>query len=213
MKGESSIITAKKTIEFLKSSFTPYNSLDLVLKLSALRLLPQNAEKTVRLDLLLHTASSLLNFRAPRITDNKMRTIINHKFVSESFFRFQEDPGTNIFCEELSFYGGGYRVFPGINSSIIYQLKNTFYALFQNNKQLLPQENLEEIEKLIMFVLSISEAIADRSGIERYVDTIYTKDIYMPSQKQLFELGLCNLFKENELNQLGEEIKLPFSIL
>ncbi|HMN49453.1 MAG TPA: hypothetical protein PKD67_09970 [Ignavibacteriaceae bacterium] len=206
-------IKPKETIEFLTNAFLPYNTIDLIIKLSALRLLPANGENTIRLDLLLHVASSLSNFNGPKITRKKLFSLINSRIVKESFFKQQEDPSTNIFCEELSFYGGGYRVFPGCYSNITYQLKNTFYALFKNGEHNLSEELRKELESSILFILNLSEAIALRADINRNVDVKYSNEIFIPSEKELFNLMLCNIYKDSELQALANDFNINFNSL
>jgi hypothetical protein len=203
----------KETIEFLKNSFSPFNTIDLILKLSALRLLPENGEKVIRLDLFLHVASSLSNFNDKKITNNKLFSILNSKKVTESFFKQQEDPNTSIFCEELSFYGGGYRVFPGCYSDITYHLKNTFYAISEKGSSFLSEELKRELESNIMFVLSLSEAIAVRADIKRNTDIKYSKDIFIPNERKLLDLSLSLIYKHNELEALANDIDISIDNL
>jgi len=203
-------ITPEETIEFLKNNFLPYNTADLILKLSALRLLPENGEKAIRLDLFLHVASSLSNFNEKKITRTKLFSILNSYKVKESFFKHQEDPSTSIFCEEISFYGGGYRVFPGCYSAITYQLKNTFYAISENRNSFLSDELKRELETYVMFVLNLSEAIAVRADIKRNTDIKYSKNIFIPDERKLSELSLSLIYKQSELETLANEIGIHF---
>lgn len=203
-------ITPEETIEFLKNSFSPYNVADLILKLSALRLLPENGEKVIRLDLFLHVASSLTNSSVKKITRDKLFSILNCTRVTESFFKLQEDPSTSIFCEEISFYGGGYRVFPGYYSAITYQLKNTFYAISENRNSFLSNELKRELVTYVMFVLNLSEAIAIRADIKRNTDIKYSKNIFIPDERKLSDLSLSLIYKQSELEALANEIGVHF---
>jgi hypothetical protein len=203
-------ITPEETIEFLKNGFSPYNVADLILKLSALRLLPENGEKVIRLDLFLHVASSLTNSSVKKITRDKLFSILNSTRVTESFFKFQEDPSTSIFCEEISFYGGGYRVFPGYYSAITYQLKNTFYAISENRNSFLSDELKRELVTYVMFVLNLSEAIAIRADIKRNTDIKHSKKIFIPDERKLSDLSLSLIYKQSELEALANEIGIHF---
>jgi len=41
-----------------------------------------------------------------------------------------EDPFDSVFCEEMSFHGGSYRVLPGINEHATFILKRILESLF-----------------------------------------------------------------------------------
>lgn len=198
--------SSQDTIDYLKTAFSPYNTVDIILKLSALRLLPENGEKTVRLDLLLHVAVSLKNLSGPLISRKKLNDIINSKTIRESFFKHQEDPSTNLFCEEISFYNGGYRVFPGCYSNIAFQIKNTLGALFKVQQEYLPEEIKNNFANSALFVLNISEAIAAKADIPRNTDLKYSKDIVVPNEESLTKLSFSNFFKDKELDALANEL-------
>jgi len=196
----------RDTIDYLKTAFSPFNTIDLILKLSALRLLPENGEKAIRLDLLLHVAVSLKNLSGPRISRKKLNDIINSKIIKESFFKHQEDPSTNLFCEEISFYNGGYRVFPGCYSDITFQIKNTLGALFRVQQEYLSEEIKNELANSILFVLNISEVIALKADIKRNTDVKHSEDIVIPNEEKLLKLSFSNSFQDTELDALANDL-------
>jgi hypothetical protein len=138
----------------------------------------------------------------PKIKEKKLKEIGNSSLI-ESYIAFSADPPTQCFCEEITFWGGGYRVFPGVYPSIVFNLKHLLKCLFLSSHSFLSEELHHEFLSSALFILNISEEIARRAKIIRYSDFFYKTSLYVPPAKELEELARVVLFSEKELEEVA----------
>jgi hypothetical protein len=190
----------------IKKQLSLFDSFDLICKLAALRLLPQNGNRILRLDLLQHSASSIELHTGPKIKRKRLKEIGNSSFI-EACIAGSEDPPSQCLCEEITFWGGGYRIFPGIYPSIVFNLKHLLKCLFLSSRPFLSEKLRHEFLSSALFILNISEEIARRAKINRYSDSLYGANLYVPPEKELEELAKVVLFLEAELEEVAVKCK------
>ncbi len=112
----------------LDAAVSGFNRIDLLSAVAGLQLLPENAERIVRLVALAYRVACGQSNRSRRIAPRSLRSLCN-SFVLGTIAH-AEDPFDSVFCEEMSFHGGAYRVLPGINEHATFILKRILESLF-----------------------------------------------------------------------------------
>ncbi|MFH0990415.1 MAG: hypothetical protein V1799_10420 [bacterium] len=103
----------KHTIKVLKGEIEGYNTVDLLCKLAALRIHTENSDHVVRIDALCNLAAANVENDQPEISPAELDELVNGNEIADSYFTRAEDPSKQPLCEEIVFFGGGYRIFPG----------------------------------------------------------------------------------------------------
>jgi hypothetical protein len=154
----------------LRDSLEVFSSADLLAVAGGLQLLPDNAERSLRLEAFAHTCAALpLSNSLPKISIPRLRQLLN-QHVSLSSIAHGEDPYPGAFVEEVSFYGGSYPVFPGLTSGVTYVFKRLCQCLFGRPHPY--SSAAREAYALIRGTLMISREIATRAGLERTVEPV-----------------------------------------
>lgn len=193
---------------YLSSKFSKYNTVDLLSKISTLRLLPQNGDHQIRLDAFLHAATVNNNNDNRYIKRSEMIRIINSPKVKHSYITHAEDPRTQLLCEEIAFFGGGYRIFPGIYDSIVFNFTHLLKSLFQPKTPFLPKDISNELMGIAKFILEMNESIASRAKIKRNTDISFYKEIYIPPTNQLEIFSSFIKFTYDEIKNLIERCNI-----
>ncbi len=192
-------------LKYLETSFTPYDSIDLISKLSSLKYFPQNGDHTIRLDAFLHVASSINQKHGRKITRGELNRIINSPKIRKSHITMAEDPRTQLLCEEISFFGGGFRIFPGIYDSIVFNITHTLKAIFLPYNKYISKELFIELSSIARFILELSELLATRLNIKRNTATTYYLDIFIPAREILETSSEALKITQNEFSSLLEK--------
>jgi hypothetical protein len=98
---------------------------DLIAALAGLQLVPQNADRLLRLEGGVQTVASLDGVPARRVTRSELDA-----WLAATPFAVGEDPFNNSFVEELPFVGGSYRVLPGLMDGSAYLVRRLAAAIF-----------------------------------------------------------------------------------
>ena len=186
-------------LKFLSSEFSKFNTVDLISKISSLRLLPQNGDHQIRLDAFLHAAATNQNDGNKNVNRGELNKIINSSKVKNSYITHAEDPRTQLLCEEISFFGGGYRIFPGVYNSIVFNFNHLLKSLFLTKNKFLDKKLLNELNGLSKFILEINESIAARAKIKRNTDISFYGEIFIPPINQLKKIAEYVKFSFDEL--------------
>jgi hypothetical protein len=210
--------TKEQTLyEEIRAQLEPFDRLDLISKLAGLRLHPKNGGRSLRLDFLLHIAASMNHKEGKKIKRKSMEAIGNSKLIKEEI-ALNEDPMSELFCDEIGFIGGGYRVFPGPTPSLVFNFKTLLKTLFSQSNNNFPTHLKHELKSQTLFVLNVSEKIADRIDIKRYTGSEDIGTLFVPFEKELELLGKATVFHHEELYKIAlscktdmEEIKWLFS--
>jgi hypothetical protein len=98
----------------------PYDPVDLLAAAGGLQLLPANAHRTVRLEVLAHIAASLADDeeRRPHASAHRLNQWCNTGVLGQGWASAQEDPLDNPFLEAVPFFGScAVCVVPGSSSA------------------------------------------------------------------------------------------------
>src|ERR1017187_23819 len=99
-------------IAALEAAASDFDRADLLAAIAGLQLMPENAERIVRLEALAYIVASGKSKRSRRIAPHILTRLCNCEALRS--IAHAEDPFDSVFCEEILFHGGSYRVLPGI---------------------------------------------------------------------------------------------------
>ena len=193
----------------LYNDLSPYNSKDLQCKASALQLLPENASKIIRLEALSYCIACLpYDPSKPEITQHKFKSLINKHLSENSPIAMQEDPCENLMTESLSFIGGSYIVFPGIDENITAIMRSIAGALFFYQPPIANDSLLYKLKQIYAFILKISDKIAARLNLSRNMtsNSLPRGKICFPPSQSMDRLKKAVLFTESEISEILEEV-------
>jgi hypothetical protein len=168
----------------LRSKLEPFDPVDLLATAGALGLLPENAERALRLQAFAQVVASLqIRENLPRISGSRLRQFLSGPELTG--LASGEDPFPNAFVEEVPFFGGSYAVFPGTDSSAGYTFRMLSRAIFRD--ETLSRSLGPHVYSLIVGVLTLSKAIAARAGLHRGTAPVSTssRSIILPGSDRL----------------------------
>jgi hypothetical protein len=106
----------------LRRKLGPFDPVDFLATAGALELLPENAERALRLQAFADVAASLQTRQGfNTISVLRLRQLLSGPELQG--LAHGEDPFPNAFVEEVSFFGGSYAVFPGTASGVGYTFR------------------------------------------------------------------------------------------
>lgn len=187
-------------LEKIIEEINPFNKFDLLSKIAALQLLPANADHAMRLDAIAHAvASQKYVQRQPEISLKHLKQICNSETINKGPIGFSEDPSEEMFTEAFTFEGGSYIVFPGIVDDAAYILRNLAKAIFLSQESPFTQEFIQQSRILTTAILKLSDIIAYRAGMNRGIDPVNSRQVVVPSYKELQRLKKSVTFSIEEL--------------
>lgn len=183
-------------------SIQPYDPIDLLAKVGALLLCPENANHVIRLEALAHAASCLgFEENKPIITKHRLNLIVNEYPLGKSEIKSQEDPTPNPFTESFTFFHGPYIVFPGIVKEATFTLKHLCAAIFFGEKFNSLIAFRDEIYRMCKGILTLSNELANRAGFTRNMPAKSdSSKVYFPNNLELFKDTV--IFSKEELDYL-----------
>ena len=201
----------KKDIAGLCNEIIKYDVYDVLARISALNLIPENQNKAVLFD-------SLIEYV---LRENIDVCKMNYKMSSGKFKRLIQqldecslsdsiDPNENVFVQRVM-CNHNYVVFNGIDHTPAYNLQMMIYVLFviKNN---LPEDFLRKCGKLVQFALYISDYIAASIGIreERIYESLprEVREIVIPNADKLNEYAKVVCFDVNWIQTVLDEEEL-----
>jgi hypothetical protein len=170
-------------IDDVSALLGPYDTADLLKGLGALQLMPVNAERLFRLE----AAAGIVSANPPAATGNRMsshrwRQWLNQPPFAHAYLVAQEDPAEDVLCKEILFFGGSYRVMPGLVTDGAEIVKHLCTAIYFVNPRSWEPEYSKASHDLILATLRLSNWIAQTSGIERgALSTSTTREVKVPS--------------------------------
>jgi hypothetical protein len=184
-----------------------YNSFQLIKKLSALRLMPENANFHLRLDALCHYAASLVSDPTKRdMSEYELIDLCNNPCsLGLQFLIDYEYPSENLFTENVHYFGGGYNVFPGIFTNSSFQLKLIIRGLHLIKSSYDEGDYTKYIEPVIHTILSLSNEMLRKAGLIYgiFVSSEDNYEINVPSEAHLDTLVKSVTFTSAELSNYG----------
>lgn len=202
-------------LDDLRRLLQPFDALDLCVTAAALELIPENAERTLRIQALAHVAATLpYREGLPRISASRLRAIV--KGPELGALAHGEDPFPNSFVEEVTYYGGSYAVLPGAMSGATFTFQHLCRAIFQEDG--VPSYVAAEINRIIVGSLRLSNTMATRAGLRRGTDPASTASdaIVVPESGRLAALKAAATFSRQEMEVFfgeGEMGNRPWSRL
>ncbi|MBU2528035.1 hypothetical protein KKF70_01425 [bacterium] len=201
--------------EKLVSLLEKYDSLDLMSVAGGLQLFPENSERTIRIEAFAYITSCITTrSEAPTMSANKIREVLNNnEFLSS--LSSQEDPAENMFTETITFIGGSYIVFPGIVENATHIIKNLNSAIFLCTKSDIDTEFKRKVQNMVGATLLISNAIATRVKLCRYIKpkSLKNQKIYVPNRAILNTYKAAVTFTVEELEKLLSDNSIPLESL
>jgi hypothetical protein len=165
----------------LDEAISGFDRIDLLSAVAGLQLMPENAERVVRLEALAHRITFGQSNRSRRIAPHSLRDLCNSPALGT--IAHAEDPFDSVFCEEVSFHGGSYRVLPGINEHATFILKRILESLFFHRDDFPDQEYVRMARRVIYGTLALSEQICAAAKITRNPEIVarFQEDIVVPN--------------------------------
>ena len=160
-----------ETSDFLASirrALEPYDPLDLVAGSGALQLVPENANHLQRLEIAAAaTAGMRPSAGHPPMSNQRWRVAVNGPPIADAQLLTLEDPVKHPFTEALTFHGGSYVVFPGLEADAPFILRQVLYAIFRLPPRVADPVFNREAHRTALGVLMVSDAVAQRAGLRR----------------------------------------------
>ena len=197
----------------LDAAVSGFDRIDLLSAVAGLQLLPENAERVVRLEALAHRITSGQSNRSRRIAPHSLRDLCNSPALGT--IAHAEDPFDSVFCEELSFHGGSYRVLPGINEHATFILKRILESLFFHRDDFPDKEYVRMASRLISGTLALSERICAMAGITRNPEIVarFQEEIVVPNGAVLARLKGAVRFSRAGYGLFLRNLGLPVDCL
>jgi len=197
----------------LDKAISGFDRIDLLSAIAGLQLLPENAERIVRLEALAYRVACGQSNRSRKVAPHSLGQLCNSPALGT--IAHAEDPFDNVFCEEISFYGGSYRVLPGINEHATFILKRILESLFFHRDGFPDQEYVRVAARVIRGTLALSERICATAGITRNpaIESRFQENIVIPNGTLLTQLKSAVRFSRAGLDLLLRNLDLPVDCL
>ncbi len=197
-------------MEELRAELSAFNSFDLMSKIGALNLVPQNASRRITLDTLAHLlAAQPYDTNAPAISRHRLERLIRKHLSADSEPGRNDDPAPEMFTEEITFPHGPFVVFPGILANCHEILRWLLKATLLKTPRFEHNSFEGEVIRASLLCLSVSDAIAQRAGIRRGVPPQIdsSQEIFIPAMNVIKKGADAVTFSRSALLSLttGEE--------
>lgn len=210
MRGQ---IKQKQDLQALVNDLSHYDIADVVGKIGALSLMPENASHAIRLEALAYAAiANSPSANKPRISKGRFRHILKEHLGSSCSISLLEDPCDNMFTEAITFYDGSYVIFPGVMESANFIVRNVCKGLFLSKEHAPHLALRQQALSLVMTFLILSTELAKRANLQRGIKPsreIWNKDIVIPNSQRWTELQRAVTFNKAELLDLLRERPSP----
>jgi hypothetical protein len=186
----------------LRKLLLGYDTHDLLQAVSALQLIPENADCLIRLEALAHTVASLPAGKMGKpISHSKLRHLCNNEPLACNSIVSQEDPFDDMFTTAIPFHGGSYTVFPGIATASEFILSHLCRGLWWYQKPFSDKQFLGKAYDIIMVILLLSDEIARRAGLGRRVtpEPASRRKVTVPNANRMNCLKAAVCFERREI--------------
>lgn len=205
----------KDIVENILKEIKKYDVYDIIAKLSALNLVPENQNKATIIEPII---ASILTLSRDELTSKYKISIGKFKKLIQSIESMSLtsaiDPPENSFIDRVMFYKN-YNIFTGINYIPGYILQAIINTIYTSGNEF-NIEFAKRMSVLINFILEISDYASKKidisiTNIKKY-DEI--SNIVVPSEYRLEKLKECLIIKEDIVNRMlndNELINLLYS--
>lgn len=190
---------SEDALKKLKEEFSKYNQEDLIKTLAALSICPENQSQQIRLEIATQIACSNINCGDKIITIPELNELFLKYLPSEGPIGSLDDPLDNLFTNNIIFFKN-HVIFTGHCTFEYYILQKILNSI-QFYSSSFSDEYLDYFFQNSMFILSLSDYIAKKSGHERYelFDDEFRQEIYFPDIDELDGLKKSVTFNIKEL--------------
>ena len=196
-------------LEELRQDLSVFNSLDLLGKVGALQLLPENAGRRVSLDALAHlVGAQAYNSAAPAITRRRLQVLLEKHLSETSTLGMADDPPPEMFTDEVTFVGGPYVAIPGTFAGAQDIVKWLLRAALLKQPWVGPNSFRADVVSSALLCLAVSNQIALRAGLQRGTQPSEdnSRNIVVPPMKLIKRGSEAVTFSRRELVTLvGDE--------
>lgn len=152
-----------KKFDNIVKEMKKYDLYDIIARIAGLNLLPVNQNKSILLDAVIAELLCVNVYNEGIINDNimsagKFRKLISQ--VNDSDLCMMIDPNENLYVQNVMFHKN-YLVFNGIDQTPAYNLQNMIRIIFEYQNDF-PDDFIQCVHKLYVFVLGVSDGIAQR---------------------------------------------------
>lgn len=199
--------TVNNPLNIVRDQIAAFDPVDLLATAAALQLVPQNADCLIRLEAFALASASLHHTPGRHtISIPRVRKLLNSPPLSDEIAR-AEDPLPNPFVEEIPFFGGSYRVFPGLTNGAAYVMRALATTLLRKGG--LSGAFLGDACTRIRALLALSDAVAKKANLTRGMSASSASTITVPRADQLLGLKCAVTFTQTQLLQLLQSHGLP----
>ena len=198
-------VSDKSPLAAVRERLSTFDSSDLAAAAGALQLVPENADRLIRLEALAHLAASLhFEKGKPLISRRRLEEVCNTSTLGQGMIAAAEDPCDDALTEAFVFFGGSHILFPGISEGVTYILRHLCRALFLSREGFPHPGYLTSARRLLSACLGLSTEIAKRASLPRYVLPALGsgRGVTVPASGRLDELKRAVRFEAEELNAL-----------
>lgn len=169
----------------LKEEFSKYNQKDLIKTLAALSICPENQSQYIRLEIATQIACSNINCGNKIITIHDLNELFLKYLPSRGPIGQLEDSLDTLFTNNILFFKNNV-IFNGPSNSDYYVLQKILNCIHLNSSSF-SNEFMEYFYQTSMFILSLSDYIAKKSGHDRYedFDNRFRQEIFFPDINEL----------------------------
>ena len=153
----------------------------------------------VRLDWLLRLVLAKSKGRS-KPTRHDLTRALNAGMAKSGVIRL-EDPSEDLFCEQITSESGNFRLFSGQ-----WEAAGAYTQTLIDAFQSLPYARQKQAALTSAYaLLSLSEAVADRAGVDRFTEFGVNprEDLELPTSEELSRLGERVRFSDADLKDLG----------
>ena len=196
----------EQPLEEVARQFSRYAAADVLAKIGALQLIPENARRATRLELAACAAAARDAADGKRAASpSALRSILDGPILSDPQLIMMEDPVGGWFVESLTFLGGAYLMFPGIAINAAFILRHLGQAIALHRKPYSNAQFASAAVRLFHAVLTLSNEVVRRAGLERGVLPIEVAGehrIVVPRGERLAQLSTALRFSQQDLDRL-----------
>ncbi len=200
-------------IPALEAAIADFERTDLLSAIAGLQLLPANAERIVRLEAFAYLVASGKSKRSRKVAPHTLAQLCNCEVLQT--IAHAEDPFDNVFCEEVLFHGGSYKVLPGITEHATFTLRRITEAIFLHRDAFPDASFVRTATHVIHGTLALSDRMCKLAGVRRNPDLSTNGDgsIVVPDGRRLAQLKASVRLSHGALRDFLSSRGLPTDCL
>ena len=201
-------------LDSLVKALRPYDGKNLLSKVGALHLLPENAGRAISLEVLAHAAAAVpWSSGKGKIAPHRLRTVISQHLASGSSPAMADDPAEELFTEEIIAPGGPYLVLTGPNSQAA-DITRWFLKCIALRPDPVGSPALrDQMLATALACLKISHRIATNADLRRGMEPGSGRDLTVPGLQTLEKLARAVHFTSDEVSALLSSLPTGASVL